>query len=297
MSAHLHHVFGLTLGSALPCPELPRAPAGSTPQVRVELARLPAGAATQTVGPGCYEFAIRDVARYRVERGERILVDPEAGASEGDVRLWLLGTALGALLHQRGLLPLHASALVSGGRAYAFCGVSGAGKSTLAAALHRRGLELLTDDVGLVVPESEAVWFHPGFPRIKLWRDALGHFGLDTAPLTRDFSRADKFHLRLEERFQTAARPLRHVYLLERAEDDRVSIEPLRGHLAIATLREHTYRPGLVRRIGRPAEHLRQCGRIAERVRLFRFRRPWRLERLDEALDALLAHLQAEGSS
>lgn len=306
-----YQIFGLRIASEIPCPELigqestgagpgdrrPSAP----PDCLWRLARLEAELETARfanarvqIVPGSYQFLIQAVARYRVQQGTQILVDPLPGADPGDVRLWLLGTALGALLHQRGLLPLHVSALAIDGGASAFCGDSGAGKSTLAAALHRRGLPLLTDDVGLAVPEADRVRFYPGFPRIKLWRDALEHFGLDHRPLIRDLTRTDKYHLRLAAGagFQAQPLPLRRLYLLERgADDEPVRIEPVRGHAAIGLIQAHTYRPGLIRRLGRAGEHLRQCGQVASAIQVFRLRRPWRLERLDQTLDQLLAHL------
>ena len=294
-------IFGLVLDSDLDCPELLAAAPAAPPDIEIRLAILEArrdpgqdDEAQARISPGLYQFVIQGVARYRVEAGRRILVDPLPDADPGDVRLWLLGTALGALLHQRGLLPLHVSAVDLDGGAYAFCGESGAGKSTLAAALHRRGLELLTDDVGLAVPGLEGVLFYPGFPRLKLWRDALDHFGLDHRPLIRDLTRADKYHLRLDpnDGFQARPRPLRRLYLFERgAEDDPVHITPVRGHAAISLIQAHTYRPGLVRQLGRAAEHLRQSGRVASGIQVFRLRRPWRLDRLDWTLDQLLAHL------
>lgn len=293
-----YRVYGLTLDSELECPELIVVPAQGPAEVRIRIAALEPDLAGATdrgeraqFAPGIYQFLIEGVARYRVERGESILVDPLPGAAAGDVRLWLLGTALGALLHQRGLLPLHVSALALGGAAYAFCGDSGAGKSTLAAALHRRGLRVLTDDVGLAVPDADHVLFHPGFPRIKLWRDALDHFGLDTALLTRDLTRADKYHLQLVEGFQGEPLPLRRLYVLERAADDAIRIEPVRGHGVIALILAHTYRPSLVRRLGWAGEHLRECGRLVRGVSVFSFSRPWRLDRLDPSLEALLDHL------
>jgi hypothetical protein len=293
-----HQVFGLTITSELECPELLAAAPDARPDIQVRLANLTpdpdsarGDADPVQSAPGVYQFRIAGVACYRVEAGERILIDPVPGAAEVDVRLWLLGTALGALLHQRGLLPLHVSALALDGAAFAFCGESGAGKSTLAAALHRRGLPLLTDDVGLAVPEGDRVLFYPGFPRIKLWRDALDHFGLDHRPLIRDLTRLDKYHLRLVDDFQDRPLPLRHLYRLERAADDAIRIEPLSGHRAIGLIRDNTYRPEVMRRLGQAGEHLRQCGRIARRVRVFRFNRPWRLEGLDASLDELMDHI------
>src|SRR6185436_17962029 len=65
----------------------------------------------------------------------------------------LVRSVTGAVLQQRGLLPLHASALLLGAGAIALLGPSRAGKSTLAAALARRGHPVLADDVVPVSPE------------------------------------------------------------------------------------------------------------------------------------------------
>ena len=46
------------------------------------------------------------VGRYRIEAGNRITVESEPGVPERNVRLFLLGSAFGVLLHQRGLLPV-----------------------------------------------------------------------------------------------------------------------------------------------------------------------------------------------
>lgn len=308
-----YQVFGLCFASEIPCPELialPPTGSGANHHVvlaepdgywrwahlEAELDHATFANAHVQIAPGCYQFLIQDVARYRVTEGRLIEVDPLPEADAGDVRLWLLGTALGALMHQRGLLPLHVSALAFKGGAYAFCGDSGAGKSTLAAALHQQGLPLLTDDVGLAVPEGERICFYPGFPRIKLWRDALEHFGLDHRRLIRDLTRMDKYHLRLDtdRGFHAEALPLRRLYLLERsADDESIDIDPVRGHEAISLIQANTYRPGLIHRFGRAGEHLRQCGEVAAGIQVFRLRRPWRLERLDETLKALVSHFES----
>ena len=112
-------------------------------------------------------LTVDGVGRYLVRGGAEILVDAAGGAAERDVRLFLLGSALGILCHQRGLLPLHANAVVANGAAYAFAGHSGAGKSTLAAHFAQAGYEILCDDV-CVISFDEAgqplAW--PGLPRL-----------------------------------------------------------------------------------------------------------------------------------
>src|SRR6186997_1401825 len=75
-------------------------------------------------------LTVPGTARYLVRGRREIVVDPAPDGSERNVRLFLLGSALGILSHRRGLLPLHANAVVADGGAYAFGGHSGAGKST-----------------------------------------------------------------------------------------------------------------------------------------------------------------------
>src|SRR5580658_2928398 len=148
----LHAAFGLRLRSAVALPELPAiADDGIPPDVTLELGRVPRrleGAVD--VDPAMQATAGRfqlDVpaGRFLVSEGRRILVDPGPGASEADLRPYLLGTVIGALCHQRGLLPLHAAAVLCADGAVAFAGPSGAGKSTLAAQLHALGRTVLAD--------------------------------------------------------------------------------------------------------------------------------------------------------
>ncbi len=62
-----------------------------------------AGPSSLFVMPGTGSFLARD--------GSTIEFAPEADADDGMITLFLNGTARGALIHQRGELPLHAATL------------------------------------------------------------------------------------------------------------------------------------------------------------------------------------------
>jgi len=86
----------------------------------------------------------------------------------------LLDAVLAACLQMRGILPLHASAIATAQGAVLFAGRVGAGKSTLAAALIDRGYALLADGiVGIGLDGGGTAVARPGFPRIRLWADAM----------------------------------------------------------------------------------------------------------------------------
>jgi len=74
---HRHQVFGLTLESELACPELVTAAPEVAVDIQIRIAPLTAQLDSPSlntdqvqVAPGIYQFLIRDVTRYRVERGE-----------------------------------------------------------------------------------------------------------------------------------------------------------------------------------------------------------------------------------
>ncbi len=298
----LFQAFGLTIESDFELsPRLNAAVSSDGVDVRILLGKLPPGPdgtgegnSVAWISPDLFQFHVEGVASFRVESGNRILVDPAEGAHPDDILGLLLGMAVGALLHQRGLLPLHASAVAQDGLAHAFAGDSGAGKSTLVLALRRRGLTVLSDDVALAVAREAEVLLWPGLQVVKLWQDALDHFGLDSRLLARDLSREEKFHLSLDGDPLRDPLPLRHMYVLERSDGGLVRIEPVRGRKAIALVRDHTYRGGFVHPMGRAADHLRQCGEVANRVQIFRFYRPWGKEAIDRSVDFLIRHMAGQ---
>ncbi|MCP4397035.1 MAG: hypothetical protein GY801_07015 [bacterium] len=82
-----------------------------------------------------------------------------------------IASELGALLHQRELLPLHGSAIKVNDGVCVFVGLSGNGKSTVAAAFRQRGYQVLADDVCVVSIREDGL--PPGDPRVSAV-EALG---------------------------------------------------------------------------------------------------------------------------
>jgi hypothetical protein len=113
-------------------------------------------------------------ARFLVLDGKKIIIQKENNAEDRDVRLLLFGSAMGALLYQRGWLPLHGCAVKAGDSAYIITGVSGAGKSALTAALLKRGYSVLSDDISPITAGDEGEpMVYPGLPFLMLWADVL----------------------------------------------------------------------------------------------------------------------------
>lgn len=296
-----YRVFGLSLRSAIRLPELtPCAEAGSD-AVEIILGPVP----VLSPGDGRQHWlsphkdgavlTVDDVGRFQIRDGREIVVDQHPAASDRNVRLFLLGSAMGVLLHQRGLLPLHANAIEVGGRVAAFLGHSGAGKSTLAASFHDAGYRILSDDVCVVMREPEGFVAQPGIPRLRLWRDAVERSGRTTEGHERAFDTLDKYTVRTDEAAQSGPLPVGAIYLLTRQDEGQPDFEirRLSGGEAVRVLIENTYRGAFIETIGDPRRHFEICLQIGREVPVYEMRRPWDEARIGEAIAQVEAHLCA----
>jgi hypothetical protein len=300
-AAGIYRLFGFNLRSEIGLAGLAPDAFEATAEVDVAFGNVPPGEYApgySAVAEGTLLF-VPKVGRYLIREGREILVEPAAGASERNLRLFLLGSAIGALLHQRGLLPLHANAIDLGGRAAAFSGHSGAGKSTIAAWFHDRGYPILADDVCVIgFDDSGRALAYPGIPRLRLWREALEASGRDTGAYDRSFDDMDKYDVPTLGDSKLEPIPLAAIYLLRKAEDDGdAAIDRLIGVDAVETLISNTYRGGYLRTIGRTADHLAACLRVVRSVPVFRAKRLWGFERFDEQARQLHDHASAQPHS
>lgn len=53
------------------------------------------------------------IAGYYVTEGDTIVIEHESNTADEEVLLFLMGSAMGALLHWRNILPLHGNGIPS----------------------------------------------------------------------------------------------------------------------------------------------------------------------------------------
>jgi hypothetical protein len=290
-----YQLFGLRVRSEIELPELTPAAPAAEPDVRVRLGRvdLPDQGPGLTAHDGALGLSIANVARFLVTGGRDILVEPVAGIDPRNVRIFLLGSAFGALLHQRGLFPLHANAVAIEGKAVAFMGPSGSGKSTLAAWFHDRGDTVLADDVCVVRFDADGrPLAMPGIPRLRLWIDAIERLGRDPAGLERSYideaQSQDKFNVPIDRSAAGDPVALAAIYRLDRG--SAFAIDELSGIEAVDALFANTYRGAWVAEAGSHREHWASALRLVRATRVFRVSRTWDARAADEEAELLRAH-------
>ncbi len=305
---HIYFYGPFRLDSEIAIPELRNLPATSADPrtVRILLGGVPQsldharsyGDFAQ-VAPSEFLLDIQGTARYYVRNGNQVRLEIEPGTPIANVSTYLLGSVFGALCHQNGLLPLHASAVECEGGVIAFLGASGAGKSTLAACLHRRGHPIVADDICLLEPidtTAGPLRVIPVAGWLKLWNQSLEHLGETPEEQHRVFSTDDKFRLYLpptETSSETSARHLARVVFLEKsaagdpASPPQPTLQRLDPPTAIAGLMDMTYAPFVPALTGQDVRAFRQCTRVFQHAHAYRLTVPWELDRIDATLDLL----------
>lgn len=291
-----YRLFGLSIESELPLPELVGQQQQQDANGREADISIRLGSAGEGDARG-YNLDIDDVARFVIAGGRSITIDPAPGVGEADIRLFLLGSAMGAALHQRGILPLHANAVVVDSKAVAFTGRSGAGKSTLAAWFHDQGHQILADDVCVIRIGSEGhPWAYPGLPRLRLWEDALAASGRDAAHHTPSFHVSGDDRRKFDVRIPAggiAGEPLPLAALFSLEESDEFAIERLSGSAAVEAISANTYRGQLIAEVGDSAAHLAACVTIARTVPIMRLQRPFDRGKFDAQCREIIDHCLA----
>jgi hypothetical protein len=285
-----YRVFDLALRSELECPELTPGD-GSEPDIVIRRAALPAlpPAATPLrqfdAGPYRLLFGIENVGRVLVRDGREIVVDADPGVSDDEIRLYIFGSGLGALLHQRGVLPLHGSAVRLDAGAVVFAGPSGFGKSTLAAAFHRRGKTLVADDICAVTVDGGSLpQVAPGFPQQKLRSDSLAALGETSGHLRCIDAKEDKYAVPVRHAFAERPEPLQTVYILRLDDTAPPAVEPLSGSDKAGALLRETYRKLYLPGMGLRNRNFELALRAAASIRVCRLRRPHHPFLLDELI-------------
>jgi hypothetical protein len=298
---YIYSAYGLGIRSTLELPEL-FSPAGARADVRIRTrraassphapkgawgggppARLPAERSVRvTPGEACLSW--NQIGTFYVRGAREITIEPHPGVEEPLLRLALLGPVLALLLHQRGYLVLHASAVAREGSAIVFLGEKGAGKSTTAAALCAGGYQLLADDlVALELTGADRPQVLPGYPQLKLWPSAAIALGDDPASLPPLSAGQEKRSRRMADRFAPGPLPLERLYVL--SEGPSLEIEPLAPQETILQLIGHSYSSRFGKELLRgpaAAQHLLQCKEVAAHAPIYLLRRPLSLQELPD---------------
>lgn len=293
-SKYIYQAFGLIIKSEIELPELPLASGDF--DVTVSLGKVPKTLESPTFTGVRFESNIKEfllridpIASFYVANGNQITIDKNPTADFDEVRLFILGSAFGALIHQRGLLPFHGSSINLDNSAVIFSGHSGAGKSTLAAAFHKKGYPLLSDDVSVIsLTEQGIPYVQPGYPQMKLWSDSIKKLGEDPTTFKTIRKRVEKHSVPIFNDYQKEPIQLRNIFIIVSSNLGELKVEPIKGIEKFNLLRSHTYRFNFVVGQQMQANHFNYISALAKQVNVFRLTRPTDKFLFDEMIELII---------
>lgn len=282
---HTHQAYGITFESEFELPELVRVDISGGNRAGMDIVEIRFGDVPEVLpgrdlprswvdvdGDVCL-LTFQSIGRFLIENGRRIIVKKDEAASISDLRGFLVGSAIAGIVHQRGLVPLHVSAVLTPDGAFAFTGQSGAGKSTLAAHMHHAAnWPLISDDVSGLYEATHGFMIESGVHTVKLWEDALKSLDRTSAGLRRDLTRFDKFHAIDGTNFINGRHQLKRLIMLEWGEIS--SLRSLSGRRAFEVALNAVYRPELARLCGNWNNVVKTAMALANSIEIFTLERP-----------------------
>jgi hypothetical protein len=294
-----YRAYGINIRSAVQLPEL--AKTESLPDVRIRYGKVADSSLLESlvangevferpgfrivVTPGAIAVRWDLVGTFLIRQGAEVVIDPEPSVLEEDLQPFLTGPVLSVLLHQRGFLVLHSSAVVIGTSAVAFLGAKGDGKSTLAAHLQVRGHRLIADDIVPVNLENSDPSVVAGFPRIKLYNDSIAAVGEEPSnfPLIHRF--VEKRSFQYSDSVSAEPIPLQSVFILSDSEE--VSLEELGHAAAFIEITRHSYVNRYLKALNDESKHFQQCHQLMKRIPVWKLNRPRDFSTMNEVCELL----------
>ncbi len=239
---------------------------------------------------GRFLLNVPDVARYYVEGGHRVCIEPAPDASETQVDQFLHMTPLAALLYQRGILVFHAAAVSNTNGVILLAGDSGAGKSMLVATLLRRGWRLLADELAIVDSgEGGAPMVLPTFPEVVLWQNVIEKLGARTLrPTESSDTSVNRRVLSLPDQAASGPQPARAIYWLSICGSDTIETSEPVGAERFRALGTLSYSSHIADALLDRAAYFRQARVIVQSVsvrQVYRPRGQWCVDELADIVE------------
>ena len=231
------------------------------------------------------------IGRFLLKRGKEVVFELDPGVPAQACAAYLQGTVLGALLHQRGGIVLHASGIEVDGGAILFAGASGEGKSTLVAAFSTQGYPVVCDDVSHVSFNQEGCpLVSSDARRLKLTDESIHATGMEAGRREAVLANTDKTYVKPAKHWTGSDLPLRTIYLLRSAAVHDAVVARLPSALALKELQGNAHRPKIVLHTGQLPRYFESSVRILEHAPVYVVERRRDLSKLASTMETLEAH-------
>lgn len=278
-----YQAFGHKIESEIPIPEFLTDNFSNPPDITIRIGPAPAAYDVSeakyhwSASSEHFFFKIFDVAKFFIADTKSVLIDPAPGCDMARVRVFLLGTCFGVLLHKMGFFPLHGSTIATHNEeCVVFVGPVGAGKSTTVTAFGEYGYKILADDISAISLKNATgtAQVLPSYPQTKLCRDSAYKLNKDPNTLQPAASSVEKFRVNVTDHFIVRQLPLKLVIALHSHSGKYYTLERVTGQRKFDTLLENTYRNNMIGELGLTQSHFQKCCELSNNLEIIQLNRP-----------------------
>jgi len=232
----------------------------------------------------------KNVGTFYFQNGKEVIIDPVPDIQDGVLSSFVTGIVMAVILHQRGFLVLHSSAVKIKDYTAGFLGDSGTGKSTLAAYLQlTMGGSHLTDDALPIVFSDKKAFGIPGYPQLKLWTDSVKSLGLNMDELPKVYESMDKRAYRFTQELSSEPVLLNGLFIVE--EGPELTIERLDFPSSFIEIMKNSFMNRYLFQTDNTQSHFEQVNKLLKTVPVFKLQRPKVYELLPEVAAMVGKHI------
>ncbi len=282
MKKYYYRVYDLNVESDIEMPELLEVDVNDKIDVVIKYGKVPENMINKILEGSWFHleeksfvFRVENIAKYFVENGSEIIIEPYELANKDDVKTFTLGTSFGILIKQRNDIAIHGGTILIDNKAVILTGNTGAGKSTLTNAFRHNGYRFLCDDVSVLGNKKDSIFVMPAYPQQKLCKDAMDKMGYDTEKFKKIDDDRDKYCIPVHDSFEKDPCKLSAICEIELTDkDDDVEIKEILGQEKLFSVLKNIYRIELIRTMDMKKEYFSKCLEIAKNIRVFKVKRP-----------------------
>jgi hypothetical protein len=284
--------FGLNIDSSIPMPELSRRVNGDTDlairkgDVPEKLAHPSQFGRSWQAEPGKMLLKVNNVARFLLIGNSELIIDSSPDATEAELSTFVLGSIMGAVLHSKRILVLHASGIKTNKGAVLFTGKSGSGKSTLLASFLKRGYGMLTDDKAAIavnsVGEAEVI---PSFPFARITKISAKQLEYPVKP--EWFREGMGKYIYPVEKFEQERSKVYAVFCISAFNKREIKVKELDSVAKFTAIDQGTYRKKFLNSNEDKSVHFSNVGIVANQVAGYSIKRPDRIDSINELSDLI----------
>lgn len=292
MTPYTYTAYGLNFASAFPLPEL-TPHKNDKPDITIDYGKVPNtlpfpsdNGLTWQAAPGKLLLTVSEIGRYLIIENREIIIEPLPECREADVRTFLLGSVLGALLHARQMLVLHSSVIRTKRGAVLFMGRSGAGKSTLLGTFLLRDYAMLADDkAGIIIGNDGTALALPGFPHARLTEETVKELNYPVGELPVN-EKVGKYIVPVAN---FCAEPLRvhAAFSLNPYNQSEIRLESLQILDSFQILNRSTYRRRFLHHSEQRKAHFKTLGAVSKQAKVIKVFRPDNANLIGELADKI----------